>query len=1332
MTEPTANSPAASPSPAAPAPPSRPSRWMRRFCYAFASLLLVLASSLAAFWYWAGSEGSLARVLSWGQRYLPPDALGIEGLQGALRRGGEVSHLRWHQGGLKIDVYDARYTWDPLALLGGQIRFTSLSARHIRVDDQRPPDGAPSSGPPQALGLPLKVQIDGFNAGKLEVVNPQVFSAEAVTGRYGFDGSNHRLHLDSAAIAQGTYQAEVRLGTVGSPDIDARLSGTFLSPSPEGGQSVPLSVNARVHGPLTEMRAEATVRGQAAEAGTPAASADATARITPWGEHPLPEAQAKFSDLDIAPFWPPGPQTRLTGQLDIAPTPAKKPAESKAVGWQVTAQITNALPGPWDSKRLPLDRLHTRAIWQDGVATVEALKAELAGGTLESAGSWSRPASTASSDSGNWQIVTSLNGIDPARLHTKLAPFPIDGRATASGAGTAIDFDVALQARANRQATPATRSGDTAAKALARDIYALRVQSAAAQGRWQEGLLRIANLRVRTSDAELTGTKIEARPNAPSGKGQIQLSAPGALIKLDADVAERVGGGAVNAQISDLSKTLSWIQKLPGVPSELSSAQASGQLALNGSWQGGWTDPSVKLKLEIPAAQWRADANANVNTAPAPTRLQETLLNLNGRLSQAELELRGTLTQDKRTFKLRASAEGGRSRAGATLAASSWQGTLRQLELSAQDPALSQGRSDAPWQVKSRVPVSFSWAPAPGAQGSGEFKAGAGELVLTAPLKTSAASPTTVAWQPLQWRAGTLSSSGRITGLPLAWAELFAGPQMAESGVTGEVIFDGQWNAQLGETMRIEAELARTRGDLVVTTRDADTGVQTRIAAGLKDARLQLRSEGQAITLKLNWDTEHLGVATGEVRSQLVSSKSQEGDVAWSWPESAPLSGEVRAALPRIGAWSQLAPPGWRVRGSLAANVRIAGTRGTPLLSGTLGADDLALRSVVDGIEFSGGRLRARLDGQRLILDEFSLRGGGTDQAGGSLRANGEAKLQNGQVQANMNATLDRLHASLRADRKVIVSGQLQASVAGRESTVNGKLRVDQARISLPEETAPTLGKDVIVRGPNGRGIGGWTATPVAAKSPNQGASPANTATLKGEVQIDLGEDFRVSGLGLNTRLAGQLAITASGAMGTLPRVTGTVNTIGGTFRAYSQQLNIDTGVIRFVGPANDPVFNILALRPNYQSDQRVGVQVTGSALLPRVRLYAQPELPDSEKLAWLILGRSAPSGGAESALLQQAAIAIMGGREGRSVASRFGLDELSFSGGGDTDTGTAGASVTLGKRISEKLYATYEHSLAGAMGTLFVYFELSKRWLLRGQAGERSALDLIYTLSFD
>jgi translocation and assembly module TamB len=243
-------------------------------------------------------------------------------------------------------------------------------------------------------------------------------------------------------------------------------------------------------------------------------------------------------------------------------------------------------------------------------------------------------------------------------------------------------------------------------------------------------------------------------------------------------------------------------------------------------------------------------------------------------------------------------------------------------------------------------------------------------------------------------------------------------------------------------------------------------------------------------------------------------------------------------------------------------------------------------------------------------------------------------------------------------------------------------------------------------------------------------ASEAGPLLANVNVQVDLGEDFRLQGMGIDTRLAGVLTLTAKGPLTEMPSLVGRVRTEGGTFRAYGQQLIIQRGFINFSGQISNPTLDIVALRPNYTSDQRVGVQVMGTALLPRVRLYSEPALPDNQTLAWLLLGRPAPNSGAEAAMLQSAALALLGGREGRGLAANFGLDELSFSGGGDGELSSA--SVTLGKRLSDRLYAAYEHSLAGTGGTLMIFLELSRRWTLRGQAGENSAVDLIYRLTFD
>jgi translocation and assembly module TamB len=309
----------------------------------------------------------------------------------------------------------------------------------------------------------------------------------------------------------------------------------------------------------------------------------------------------------------------------------------------------------------------------------------------------------------------------------------------------------------------------------------------------------------------------------------------------------------------------------------------------------------------------------------------------------------------------------------------------------------------------------------------------------------------------------------------------------------------------------------------------------------------------------------------------------------------------------------------------------------------------------------------------------------------------------------------------------VVVSGKVAAQLRDAPLSLRGGLAVDQALITLPDDSAPQLGDDVVVRRP--------AATQSATTAPAKNTLATRNASAPRLVtdlliDIDLGRDFQVRGRGLDTRLAGKLSLHAVDRE--RPNLTGTVRTVRGTYRAYGQRLDIEQGLVRFVGSADNPMLDILAIRP--QLSQRVGVQVSGTALSPIVRLYAEPDLPEAEKLAWLVLGRSASGSGGEAALLQQAALALLGG-SGRgpsaSLTQALGLDELSFSGSNGGDT-ASGATVTIGKRLSKDFYVAYESGLAGTMGVFTIFYDLSRRLTLRAQTGEQSAIDLIWTLRYD
>ena len=198
------------------------------------------------------------------------------------------------------------------------------------------------------------------------------------------------------------------------------------------------------------------------------------------------------------------------------------------------------------------------------------------------------------------------------------------------------------------------------------------------------------------------------------------------------------------------------------------------------------------------------------------------------------------------------------------------------------------------------------------------------------------------------------------------------------------------------------------------------------------------------------------------------------------------------------------------------------------------------------------------------------------------------------------------------------------------------------------------------------------------------------------------------------------------------PQITGEVRTEQGRYRAWGQSLDVESGLVRFNGPYNNPSLDITAIRPNITV--RAGVRVLGSATDPRVTLFSDPEMSDAEKLSWIVMGRDTASGGAEAALLQQAALALLsGGGTSENFAGRVGLDEIGFKGAStDSTDANAGAALTLGKRLSKDLYVTYEQSLNGAMGTLYVFYEMSRRLTLRGQTGLQTAVDLIYTVRKD
>jgi translocation and assembly module TamB len=377
-------------------------------------------------------------------------------------------------------------------------------------------------------------------------------------------------------------------------------------------------------------------------------------------------------------------------------------------------------------------------------------------------------------------------------------------------------------------------------------------------------------------------------------------------------------------------------------------------------------------------------------------------------------------------------------------------------------------------------------------------------------------------------------------------------------------------------------------------------------------------------------------------------------------------------------------------------------------------------------VRLAGGELRAVLAGDQLQLQRLWFRG----QQGNAV-ADGTIRFGGAEPSMQLKLVANKLDAVARPDRTVVVSGQATLVRDAHRFALEGNFRVDRALVELAPQGRPTLSDDVVVLG---RG---------AAAAPQK---PVSTVPLAVDLTADLGNDFRLRGMGIDANLAGSVRLRKSGDRP--PRINGTIRALNGTYAAYGQNLTIERAVLTFSGAYDNPSLDILAVhkRPDGEplSDTNVeaGVQVRGTALSPQAKLVSTPNVSDSDKLSWLVLGHGMEgTSGNEADVLGAAASALLGGAGGgggfgSKLSSALGVDELSFHQAANQGTGNApgveSTVVTIGKRISQRLYLSFEQGAATTSSVVRLRYKVNPRVTLQFQTGTNTALDVLYSWAFD
>ncbi len=558
-----------------------------------------------------------------------------------------------------------------------------------------------------------------------------------------------------------------------------------------------------------------------------------------------------------------------------------------------------------------------------------------------------------------------------------------------------------------------------------------------------------------------------------------------------------------------------------------------------------------------------------------------------------------------------------------------------------------------------------------------------------------------VRWDRMMWqtssRADLPSGEWDVQAVlePLAAAPVLNKLQ-PDFGWGGDLQIEGRLKSRRdARGLTLDAMIERTRGDLTVT----DEVSTQRLA--LTDLRLGVIADQGVWHLVQGVAGENMGAVGGAVTFRTASAHALP-------TPGAKLEGGIEAKVDNMGNWGPWLPAGWRLGGSLAATLQLGGTLGAPEISGQAGAQKLSLRNPLMGVDMQQGELLMTMSGREAKLEKFSARAGnGTVNATGTLRFGA-------QPSAELSLKADTFALLQRVDRRIVATGAAQLKASAQLLDLKGQFVVVEGLFDFSRGDAPQLDNDVqVVR---------QSAPPKAVDGSGK------PMRLKLDLDLDLGRRLQLKGYGIDTRLRGILHLAQDGQA--RPQMTGEVRSEGGTFNAYGQRLVVERGVFSFVGPLDNPRLDVLAIRPGMESeDVRVGVTVTGTANSPRIRLYSDPDMSETNKLSWLVLGRSPDNlGRSDTALMQRAAMALISG-DGESASDKLihniGLDELSFSGEGDDARGTV---VRLGKQVSRNVFVAYERGLNATTGTWQLIYKLAQRFTLRAQANDyQQGLDVIW-----
>jgi translocation and assembly module TamB len=429
------------------------------------------------------------------------------------------------------------------------------------------------------------------------------------------------------------------------------------------------------------------------------------------------------------------------------------------------------------------------------------------------------------------------------------------------------------------------------------------------------------------------------------------------------------------------------------------------------------------------------------------------------------------------------------------------------------------------------------------------------------------------------------------------------------------------------------------------------------------------------------------------------------------WREHEKPAGKLRliAHLPDLSGIQALSDELGKTSGRLDADFTVSGSIEEPDFGGQIRLSHAA---------FTIPRFGTRIKNIALVLkgtgSGLALSGNLEDGDQGRLALRGQLDRSGNAWAFDMGIEGKDFQVADRPEWRVVISPDLDITLKQHTLAVNGKVNIPKAEITPPHfSNAVRPSDDIVIVGPEQK-----KKKPPLAFSAN--------------LHLSLGDKVHFKGFGLSARIGGELELVSK--PGKLTTASGQLKILDGEYKAYGQKLDIRQGLLLYSGgPIANPGLNIRAARR--VANVTAGLQVTGTLQDPRMRVFSDPPMSQSNALSYLLFGHGVQqNSGEENSTQEQAANAL--GIAGatylaQSVGKRLGLDTVSVENASRYSTNSNQASLFIGKYLSPRLYVSYGIGLYAPINLLRVRYTLSRHWALEAESGTISGADILYNIAF-